>query len=97
MNFSDLFEIIPGENVLVCEDVITTGGSVQEVIDIVNQFNGAIVGVGAIVDRSGGKAQFHNFFPTLRMDVIAYQPNECPLCKQEIPVEKPGSRVTSRT
>ena len=87
------FEVGENENVLVCEDVITTGGSVQEVVDIVKNDGGTVVGVGAIVDRSGGKAKFDNFFVTMTMDVQTYRPNECPLCKQGIPIEKPGSRV----
>ncbi len=86
------FEIAKNENILVCEDVITTGGSVLEVIDIVKNNGGIVVGVGAIVDRSNGSAKFDNFFATMTMNVQTYQPNDCPLCKQGIPVEKPGSR-----
>lgn len=89
------FEINKGEKVLVCEDVITTGGSVQEVIDIVTSSGGNVIGVGAIVDRSNGKHQFQNFFAAMTMNVQTFQPNECPLCKQGIPVEKPGSRTTT--
>jgi len=86
------FEIADGERVLVCEDVVTTGGSVREVIDIVNRQGGILVGVGAIVDRSGGNIEFPNFFATLTMQVVTYKPDECTLCKQGIPVDKPGSR-----
>ena len=86
------FEILPKENVLVCEDVITTGGSVQEVIEIVKKLGGNILGVGAIVDRSGGKVTFPNVFATITMDVVRYKQEECPLCQQGIPIEKPGSR-----
>ena len=89
------FEIKKGERVLVCEDVITTGGSVNEVIEIVKRNGGNIVGVGAIVDRSGGKAEFPRFTPTLTMEVITYTPESCPLCRQGMPVEKPGSRTSS--
>jgi len=91
------FEILPKESVLVCEDVITTGGSVQEVIDIVQKSGGNIVGVGAIVDRSAGKVKLHNLFAVMTMDVITYTTEECPLCKQGIPVEKPGSRMSNVT
>jgi len=87
------FEIVSGEHVLVCEDVITTGGSVKEVIDIVTGLGGTIVGVGAIVDRSGGKVSLPNFFSTMTMNVVVYKPEECPLCQKGIPVEKPGSRM----
>jgi orotate phosphoribosyltransferase len=87
------FEIHRGENVLVCEDVITTGGSVREVIEIIEGSGGTVVGVGAIVDRSGGKASLPNFNPTMKMDVVTYQPDLCPLCKQGVKIDKPGSRV----
>lgn len=88
------FELTRGENVLVCEDVVTTGGSVTEVIDIVRAAGAHVQGVACIVDRSGGKVRFDvpNQFAVLRMDVITYPHAECPLCKQGIPVEKPGSR-----
>jgi orotate phosphoribosyltransferase len=91
------FEIRSGERVLVCEDVVTTGGSVIEVTDIVRSSGGAIAGVGYVVDRSGGKARFELsgdvlLFALLRMDVVTYQPDACPLCKQNSPVQRPGSR-----
>lgn len=86
------FEIGRGEKILVCEDVTTTGGSAQEVIDIVNRHFGTVIGVGTIVDRSGGKVTFPNFFPAMVMDVVTYKPEDCPLCKRGDRVEKPGSR-----
>lgn len=88
------FEVERGERVLVCEDVVTTGGSVKEVIAIVKQCGGEVVGVGAIVDRSGGASGLDNCFATITMDVITYSPNDCTLCKQGLRVEKPGSRIT---
>ncbi|MBI3192970.1 MAG: orotate phosphoribosyltransferase [Ignavibacteriae bacterium] len=89
------FFIKPNENVLVCEDVITTGGSVQEVIEIVKQYQANVVGVASIVDRSNGKVSFLNFHPVLTMEAVTYQPTNCPLCSRGIPVEKPGSRKVS--
>lgn len=89
------FEIRKDEGVLVCEDVVTTGGSVFEVISIVKERGGVIAGAGYIVDRSGGKVKFDvrdSQFATLHMDVVTYQPGDCPLCKQSIPITKPGSR-----
>jgi len=86
------FEINRDEKVLVCEDVTTTGGSAQEVIDIVRDNGGVVIGVGTIVDRSGGRARFPKFFATIAMDVLTYKPEDCPLCKQGIPIDKPGSR-----
>ena len=87
------FEIAGGERVLVCEDVITTGGSVQEVIGIVNRCSGILAGTAAIVDRSGGRVNLDHFFATMTMEVVTYKPEECPLCRSGIPVEKPGSRT----
>jgi len=87
------FSLNEGEKVLVCEDVVTTGGSVFEVIDIVKNNNAKVAGVGFIVDRSNGKVDFG--FPqisTLKMEVISYLPDECPLCEQGLEIIKPGSR-----
>ena len=87
------FQIGPGEKVLVVEDVVTTGGSVQEVIKVVKAKGGEVVGVGVLVDRSNGQVDFG--VPTkavLQMEVVSFEPEECPLCKEGIPVVKPGSR-----
>lgn len=87
------FEIHPGERVLVVEDVVTTGGSVFEVVDLVKKAEGTLGGVGYIVDRSNGKLKFDaKHFSVLQLDVVAYQPDECPFCKQNSPLVKPGSR-----
>ncbi len=87
------FSIDPGENVLVCEDVVTTGGSVFEVIDVVKNSGANVAGVGIIVDRSAGKVNFGvKQFSVMNMEVTAYPPEECPLCTTEIPLIKPGSR-----
>ena len=91
------FQIMPGEHVLVCEDVVTTGGSVSEVISLVRQGGGKIAGVAFIVDRSGGKVKFAMDpgglqFSLMAMDVVAYAPAECPLCAKGVPAVKPGSR-----
>ena len=91
------FEIRSGEKVLVCEDVVTTGGSVFEVIEIVKRLGGIVAGVGFIVDRSNGKVRFSKDeegmqYSVMQLDVVAYKPGECPLCKQNIAITKPGSR-----
>jgi len=87
------FTLEENENVLVCEDVVTTGGSVFEVIDIVKANSAEVVGVGFIVDRSNGKVNFgHPQFSTLKMEVVSYMPDECPLCREDIELVKPGSR-----
>lgn len=87
------FSISEGEKFLVCEDVVTTGGSVFEVMDIVKENLGTVVGVGMIVDRSNGKVDFGvKQVSTLKLEVVSYQTDECPLCKEGIPAIKPGSR-----
>ncbi len=87
------FELGENEKVLVCEDVVTTGGSVFEVIDIVKSNNAIVVGVGFIVDRSNGKVNFgYPQFSTLKMEVVSYLPDECPFCREDIELVKPGSR-----
>jgi orotate phosphoribosyltransferase len=94
------FESRPGERVLVCEDVVTTGGSVNEVIGIVKSSGGVIAGVGYIVDRSGGSVRFAvdqggSQHPAMTLSVVTYPPDYCPLCQQGLPVIKPGSRGNS--
>ena len=87
------FSINEGEKFLVCEDVVTTGGSVFEVMDIVKENKGTVVGVGMIVDRSNGKVDFGvPQVSTLKLEVVSYQPDECPLCKEGLPAVKQGSR-----
>lgn len=87
------FSLKPGEKVLVCEDVVTTGGSVFEVIDIVKNSGAELIGVGFLVDRSNGKVQFGvPQVSTLKLDVVSYLPEQCPLCVEGIPVVKPGSK-----
>lgn len=87
------FSIEPGERVLVVEDVITTGGSVLEVIDVVRSLGGVVVGAGVLVDRSGGKVDLGVRKEALLVtEAISYDPDQCPLCRDGIPAFKPGSR-----
>ncbi len=87
------FTVPEGARVLVVEDVVTTGGSVIEVIALINSLGGNVVGVGSVVDRSNGVVDFGvPFEAVLSMEVVSYPPEDCPLCKQGIPVVKPGSR-----
>ena len=87
------FVVEKGQRVLVVEDVVTTGGSVREVIDLVKNAGGIVVGVGALVDRTGGEIDFGvPFKAVISMKVESYDAADCPLCKQGIPVVKPGSR-----
>ncbi len=87
------FSLEKGEKVLVCEDVVTTGGSVFEVIDIVKNYGAEVVGVGYIVDRSNGKVNFgHPQFSTMKLEVVSYAADECVFCKEGLELVKPGSR-----
>ena len=87
------FVIEPGERAVVIEDVITTGGSTREVISVVRDQGAEVISAGSIIDRSGGAVDLGVPRVSLHaMNVIAYKPEECPLCKEGMPVVKPGSR-----
>jgi len=87
------FHIERGERALVVEDVITTGGSTEEVMRLVEKWEGRVTGVGALVDRSVGALTWDVPVKSLtKLDVMVYAPEECPLCRDKIPVIKPGSR-----
>ena len=88
------FEIKPGEKAIVVEDVVTTGKSTGETMEVVKQLGGEVVAVGSLVDRSGGKVNFGVPFVTLwRLEVPVFEPESCPICKEgKIPLIKPGSR-----
>ena len=87
------FEIKPNEKVLIIEDVITTGGSVSEVMDLVEKSGGNLIGVGVLVDRSNGIVHLHNNqFSIVRMDATSFPENEIPQELADLPVQKPGSR-----
>ena len=92
MTFRRGFTLHEGERVLIVEDIVTTGGSIREVIDVVKEHGGIPVADSMLDDRSGGKATFGDVPSTalLHMDVQTYQPDECPLCKQGIPMTKRG-------
>ena len=90
------FSLSEGERVLVVEDVVTTGGSTRETIDAVTRSGGAVVGAGSLVDRSGGAVDVGSRRVALMtLDVPAYDPADCPLCRQGTPTVKPGSRNTA--
>ena len=90
------FAIEPGETAVLIEDVITTGGSSKEVIDILKAAGANVFAAASIIDRSGGAADVG--VPRIALEtlkVTAYPPDSCPLCQQGLPVVKPGSRPTS--
>lgn len=87
------FSINPGEKALVVEDVVTSGGSTKEVIEVVKRSGGVVVGVGSIIDRSTGGIDFGARSESLaRVTVEMFKEEDCPLCKKNIPITKPGSR-----
>jgi orotate phosphoribosyltransferase len=89
------FSITPGEKVLIVDDILTTGGSINEVIAAVKKLQGDIVGVGVLVQRSTQEPDFGvPFYACHRTEVVAYPPDKCPLCAQGIPLVKPGSSKT---
>lgn len=91
------FKIEKGEKVLVVDDIMTTGGSVKDTIDVVHECGGNLVGVGILVDRSGGSVDFGAPLKALlTLNVTKWDPKDCPLCKQGIPVREPGSKSLSK-
>ncbi len=87
------FEISTGEHVLVAEDVTTTGGSVQEVIEVIRKHGGHVIGVASVVDRSSGQTDFDvPHFSLFHMEVHNYPPDFCPMCQSGSTPIKPGSR-----
>jgi orotate phosphoribosyltransferase len=97
MAFRRGFTLSPADRILIVEDIITTGGSVHEVIDAIHNLGlinqtPTIVGIGCLVDRSSGRAKFDvPFKPLLTMDVVTYEQDDCPLCKSGSKAIKPGS------
>ena len=85
-------ELAAGERVLVVEDVTTTGGSARRVVELVKQLGAEPIGVGAIVDRSGGKVDFGlPFIKLVTIDIQNYETANCPMCKEGSTAIKPGS------
>lgn len=92
------FNIGPGEPVLVVDDILTTGGSIREVMAAVNKRGGRVAGVGVLVDRSQQEVEFGvPLFSCLRSETITYRPEECPLCAARIPLVKPGSSQQAKS
>jgi orotate phosphoribosyltransferase len=81
------FQIAPGEKVLVIDDVLTTGGSVRQVLDLVHAFGPEIVGVAFLIDRSGGAVDFGlPFYACHSMSIESFDPAACPLCEEGLPL-----------
>ncbi|MCM8764833.1 MAG: orotate phosphoribosyltransferase [Candidatus Omnitrophica bacterium] len=88
------FIIEKGENILVCEDVITTGGSVSELIEVVKSYDGKIAGVCCLVQRGNHNLNYPVEF-LVKMEVENHIKDQCPYCKSGVPLVKPGSRKIS--
>ena len=86
------FEIETGEKVLVAEDVVTTGGSVVEIMERTRELGGDVAGVATLVDRSGGADLGCPLVSCLRIEIPVHEPDSCPLCEKGEPAVKPGSR-----
>ena len=93
MIFRRGFTVTPGEAAVVVEDVITTGGSTQDVIEILHELGAKVLAAASIIDRSGGRASVDAPRVALAtLQVAAHYPKDCPMCQQGIPAIKPGSR-----
>jgi orotate phosphoribosyltransferase len=90
------FTVRPGETAVVIEDVVTTGGSTRDVIETLESAGVKVLGAGSIIDRSGGRANLGVPQVALEtLEVTAWPADFCPLCKEGVPVEKPGSRPSA--
>jgi len=87
------FSVSPGERVLLVEDVVTTGGSALEVVQIVKATGAELAGVSALIDRGGGKAFPCRFEALANVQPPLYDPDRCPLCERGEPITTPGSRA----
>lgn len=92
MTFRRSFEIPEGADVLVAEDVVTTGGSVKEVCDLVKQAGGNVVGVVSIIDRMTDRRFSDPFYPLLSLPTASWLADECQLCRDGVEIYSPGSR-----
>jgi len=92
------FAVRPGERVLLAEDVVTTGGSLREVQDLVLAAGAKVVAVAALVDRTSGRDPGFGvpLVSLVKVDVPTYPPESCPLCEAGLPVVKPGSRTAPK-
>lgn len=88
------FVLNPGDRVLLAEDVVTTGGSVSELVPLVRAAGATVAAFAAVADRSKGKfAPESPFYSLVKLDFETYEPSSCPLCREGTPAVKPGSRA----
>lgn len=86
------YELRKGEKVIILEDVITTSRTINETINAIKEFEPEILGVACIVDRTNGRTDY-NITSLLQVNPVTFEPNHCPLCLENIPLVKPGSRM----
>jgi orotate phosphoribosyltransferase len=96
MTFRRAFDVPADARVLVVEDVVTTGGSVAEVVQLVRAAGGEPVAVASLIDRGGPKAFDVPLYPLLRLEVESWEPSACGLCASGQPIYSPGSRRTGK-
>lgn len=89
------FKINKGEKVLICEDVVTTGKSSLETAKVIEEQGGVVLGIASIVDRTKSEPPLP-VFAAIKLDADIYEPDDCPLCKENMPIEKPGSRFLKK-
>ena len=92
MVFRRNFEVPAKARVLVCEDVVTTGGSVKEVCDLIEEAGGVVVAVVSMINRGGERKFAHEYYPLIDLPTPSWAPEECDLCKQGVAIDAPGSR-----
>lgn len=85
------FHIEKGQKVLIAEDVVTTGKSAYEAIRVVEEYGGIVVGIGCLANRSNGDLKYPVYGGT-KLEIKTYDVEDCPLCKEGLPIVKPGSR-----
>lgn len=88
------YSLEKGEKVIILEDVITTARTINETIEAIKGFEPEIIGVASIVDRTNGKTNY-NIKSLLQVSPVTYEAENCPLCTENIPLVKPGSRTES--
>ena len=87
------FEIKKGQKILITEDVVTTGKSSLETIEVLKSYGAEVIGIASIVDRRSSTTEIgYPIYSAIKLEVENYDKDDCPLCKQEIPYVKPGSR-----
>lgn len=88
-SFQRGFRIEPGERALLVDDILTTGGSIREVLDAVRRSGGEVAGVGVLADRTAGRVNFGvPLYACLSLEIESYPPDDCPLCKASVPLKK---------